>query len=280
MLIANSTKIEKSDEIIEIGPGTGNLTKFLVKLNPKNIFVIEKDENLVKNLSLKFGDKINIINKDILKFFDKSIFTNETIVVGNLPYNISSQILVKMIKFKKWPPNFYDLIFMFQKELGEKIIGLYQTPNYGRISILANSRLKVIKKFFVSPNCFRPKPKITSMVIHFQPKSTLLSIKDILNLEKVKKIFFSNKRKMINKNIKKIFKNDDKIKLFKNIDIKSRPSDLSPEHFYEITRLFPNAYIVFDIAAGISEQNMHLLQLQIIWEISQQQSLDLTYYYK
>ena len=116
-------------------------------------------------------------------------------IIGNLPYNISSQILVKIIKFKKWPPNFFDLIFMFQKELGEKIIGLYETPDYSRISILANSRLKVIKKFFVSPNCFRPIPKITSMVIHFKPKSTLLNIKNILKLEEITKFFFQIKEK-------------------------------------------------------------------------------------
>jgi 16S rRNA (adenine1518-N6/adenine1519-N6)-dimethyltransferase len=158
-------------------------------------------------------------------------------IIGNLPYNISSQILVKMIKFKKWPPNFYDLIFMFQKELGEKIIGLYQTPNYGRISILANSRLKVINNFFVSPNCFRPKPKITSMVIHFKPKSTLLSIKDILNLEEVTKIFFSNKRKMINKNIKKLF-TLKQIKSLNQLDLKSRPTELNPEMYYKITKLY------------------------------------------
>ena len=158
-------------------------------------------------------------------------------IIGNLPYNISSQILVKMIKFKKWPPDFFDLIFMFQKELGEKIIGLYQTPNYGRISILASSRLKVIKKFFVSPNCFRPKPKITSMVIHFKPKSTLLNIKDILKLEKITKIFFSNKRKMINKNIKKLF-TQKQIKSLNQLDLKSRPTELNPEMYYKITKLY------------------------------------------
>jgi 16S rRNA (adenine1518-N6/adenine1519-N6)-dimethyltransferase len=126
---------------------------------------------------------------------------------------------------------------MFQKELGEKIIGLYQTPNYSRISILANSRLKVIKKFFVSPNCFRPIPKITSMVIHFKPKSTLLSIKNILKLEEITKIFFSNKRKMINKNIKKLL-TQKQIKSLNQLNLKSRPSELKPEIYYKITKLY------------------------------------------
>ena len=94
---------------------------------------------------------------------------------------------------------------MFQKELGEKIIGAYPSSNYGRLSILTKSRLKIIDKFLVSPNCFFPKPKVNSMVINFKPNlKNDFGIKNINYLEKVTKILFSNKRKMINKNIKKI----------------------------------------------------------------------------
>ena len=225
--------------VIEIGPGNGELTDEIINNKPKSITLIEKDFDLSKRLKKKYSENKNLIifNNDILKFDLEKIIKKESMIIGNLPYNISSQILVKMIKFKKWPPDFFDLIFMFQKEMGEKIIGLYQTPNYGRISILANSRLKVINKFFVSPNCFRPKPKITSMVIHFKPKSTLLSIKDILNLEKVTKIFFSNKRKMINKNIKKLF-TQKQINSLNQLDMKSRPTELNPEMYYKITKLY------------------------------------------
>ena len=225
--------------VIEIGPGNGELTDEIINNKPKSITLIEKDFDLSKRLKTKYSENQNltILNDDILKFDLEKIIKKESMIIGNLPYNISSQILVKMIKFKKWPPNFFDLIFMFQKELGEKIIGLYQTPNYGRISILANSRLKVIKKFFVSPNCFRPKPKVTSMVIHFKPKSPLLSIKDILKLEKITKIFFSNKRKMINKNIKKLF-TQKQIKSLNQLNLKSRPSELKPEMYYKITKLY------------------------------------------
>ena len=236
--IVNLSNIQNR-HVIEIGPGNGELTDEIINNKPKSITLIEKDFGLSKRLKKKYSENKNLIifNNDILKFDLEKIIKKESMIIGNLPYNISSQILVKMIKFKKWPPDFFDLIFMFQKELGEKIIGLYQTPNYGRISILANSRLKVIKKFFVSPNCFRPKPKITSMVIHFKPKSTLLSIKDILNLEKVTKIFFSNKRKMINKNIKKLF-TQKQIKSLNQLDLKSRPTELNPEMYYKITKLY------------------------------------------
>ena len=236
--IINLSNIQNR-HVIEIGPGNGELTNEIINNKPKSITLIEKDFDLSKRLEKKYSENQNLIifNDDILKFDLEKIIKKESMIIGNLPYNISSQILVKIIKFKKWPPNFFDLIFMFQKELGEKIIGLYQTPNYGRISILVNSRLKVIKKFFVSPNCFRPKPKITSMVIHFKPRSTLLSIKDILNLEKVTKIFFSNKRKMINKNMKKLF-TQKQVKSLNQLDLKSRPSELKPEMYYKITKLY------------------------------------------
>ena len=236
--IINLSNIQNR-HVIEIGPGNGELTDEIIKNKPKSITLIEKDFDLTKRLKKKYSENQNLIifNDDILKFNLEKIIKKESMIIGNLPYNISSQILVKIIKFKKWPPNFFDLIFMFQKELGEKIIGLYQTPNYSRISILANSRLKVIKKFFVSPNCFRPIPKITSMVIHFKPKSTLLSIKNILKLEEITKIFFSNKRKMINKNIKKLL-TQKQIKSLNQLNLKSRPSELKPEIYYKIAKLY------------------------------------------
>ena len=236
--IINLSNIQNR-HVIEIGPGNGELTDEIIKNKPKSITLIEKDFDLTKRLKKKYSENQNLIifNDDILKFNLEKIIKKESMIIGNLPYNISSQILVKIIKFKKWPPNFFDLIFMFQKELGEKIIGLYQTPNYSRISILANSRLKVIKKFFVSPNCFRPIPKITSMVIHFKPKSTLLNIKNILKLEEITKIFFSNKRKMINKNIKKLL-TQKQIKSLNQLNLKSRPSELKPEMYYKIAKLY------------------------------------------
>ena len=80
---------------------------------------------------------------------------------------------MKILKFKIWPPRFGDLIFMFQKELAEKILGKFQTKNYGRISILTNLKLYPKKKFTVSPNCFSPKPRVNSTIIHFRPKKKL-----------------------------------------------------------------------------------------------------------
>ena len=94
----------------------------------------------------------------------------KSIIFGNLKYNFSSQILVNIIKLKNLSSKLSDIIFMFQKELGEKIIASYPSSNYGRISIISSYKLNNVHKFYISPNCFFPKPKVKSMVIHFQPK--------------------------------------------------------------------------------------------------------------
>jgi len=230
----------KGKDVIEIGPGNGALTDEIIKKKPKLLTIIEKDFYLTKKLREKYSlnKNINILNRDILKFDIEKICKKNSAIFGNLPYNISSQILVKILNFKSWPPDFNDLVFMFQKELGEKIIGKFNTSNYGRLSILSNLRLNVINKFNVSPNCFMPKPKVTSMVIHFQPKlKSPIKIKNIKNLENITNIFFSNKRKMINKNIKKVL-SGKKIKKINNLNLQNRPSEVSPELYYKITEIY------------------------------------------
>ena len=235
--ILKTVKI-RNENIIEIGPGKGALTDEILKMDPKKLILIEKDSSLVKELRLRyFGNKrVNVINSDILKFNLENLANKNYIIFGNLPYNISSQIIVKLIKLK-WPPIFKNLVLMFQKELGEKIVGKFPSTNYGRLSILSNYRLNIIDKFLVSPNSFFPKPKVNSMVIHFQPKKKIsYKIKNMENLEKVTNILFSNKRKMINKNIKKLICSE-KLKKIRNLKMSFRPTDIKPEIYYRITEL-------------------------------------------
>ncbi len=230
----------KGKNIIEIGPGKGALTDEIIKMKPKLLILIEKDEALANYLNSKYSleKTVKIYNTDILNFNFEKINKNKIIIIGNLPYNISSQILIKILRYKKIKTKFEDLIFMFQKELGEKIIGKFPSKNYGRLSIITNFKLRVIKKFLVSANCFFPKPKVTSMVIHFKTlKKNLFNINNISNLEKITNILFSNKRKMINKRIIHILDNR-KIKKLPNLNLKLRPEKISPEIFYKITELY------------------------------------------
>tara|TARA_E500000178_G_scaffold354013_1_gene421594 strand:- start:609 stop:1388 length:780 start_codon:yes stop_codon:yes gene_type:complete len=235
--IITLSKIRNRD-VYEIGPGNGALTDEIIKRNPRSLTIIEKDLNLADKLKIKYSKNKNVkvYKNDILKFDIESIINQKALVLGNLPYNISSQILVKFLRFKFWPPKFVDLIFMFQKELGEKIIGKFSSSKYGRISILTSYRLNVINKFLVSPNCFFPKPKVTSMIIQFRPKKQKINL-NINNLEKITQVFFSTKRKMINKNINRLL-GKNKINKISNLNVNLRPSDIQPEMYYKITKLY------------------------------------------
>ena len=116
--IINLVKLEKKN-IIEIGAGHGALTDEILKKKPNLLNIIEKDITLYKKLKIKYSEvkNVKIYNDDILDFNLESLVKKNSIIIGNLPYNISSQILVKILRFKKWPPNFENLIFMFQKEI-------------------------------------------------------------------------------------------------------------------------------------------------------------------
>ena len=237
--IINVVKI-KNKNIIEIGPGDGALTNQILKFEPRTLFLIEKDFKLYNQLKLKFKNKkfVKVICNDFLKFDFEKVIKKNTIIFGNLPYNVSSQIFVKLLKCKLWPPKYSDLILMFQKELGEKIIAKFPSSKYGRLSILTNLMLDLKKKFIVSPNCFKPIPKVKSVVLHFKPKpKKIINLKSISNLEKITNILFSNKRKMINKNIKKIL-SPEEINQIQGIKMNLRPSEIKPDIYYKITEIF------------------------------------------
>ena len=186
--IVNILTIE-GNEVLEVGPGTGNLTKEILKNNPSKMYLVEKDTFLVENLKDIIDERVKIFNEDILKFDENLLSKNKVIVFGNLPYNISTEILSTWITKLKNDFWFSDLILMFQKEVADRIIAQFNTSAYGRLSILANWRLKINKICDISPESFSPRPKIQSSLIHFTPKKNFAKIKDPLNLEKITRIF-------------------------------------------------------------------------------------------
>ena len=174
--IADTLEI-KDKSILEIGPGTGNLTTALLKRDPKNVYVIEKDNNLANLLKNEFKDQLKVINDDVLKVNENLICKEELIVFGNLPYNISTEILIKWIlnldNRNLW---FSNLILMFQKEVADRIISKFNSSTYGRISILANWKLDIKKIIDIRPNSFSPRPKIDSTLLFFSPKKKFFKL--------------------------------------------------------------------------------------------------------
>ena len=220
--------------ILEVGPGTGNLTSFILNKNPKKMFVIEKDNELVSDLRNKFNDKLIIINDDILKIDETILFNDKVIVFGNLPYNISTEIISKWIlnlKQKFW---FECLILMFQKEVADRIIANFNTSNYGRLSIICNWKLNIKKICDIKPNAFSPKPKIDSSLLFFYPKEKFIKIKDPTNLQKITRIFFNQRRKMIKKPFNQLFNGNQKLIDKLNINLTMRPQNINLDTYYKL----------------------------------------------
>ena len=232
--IVNVTKIENKT-ILEVGPGTGNLTSFIIKNNPKKVFVVEKDNDLAENLKNTFKDQLRIINDDILNIDENLLFNQKVTVFGNLPYNISTEILSKWIINLKDNFWFDCLILLFQKEVADRIIAPFNNSTYGRLSILANWKLNIEKICDIKPESFYPKPKIDSSLLFFFPKQDFYKIKDPKSLEKVTRIFFSQRRKMLKKPFNQLFNGNKEILDKLKIDLTLRPQNLDFNTYYKLT---------------------------------------------
>ena len=197
-----------------------------------DFFVIEKDNGLVKELDDKFSNQIKIINEDVLKIDETKLFSEKVIVFGNLPYNISTEILSKWIINLKSDFWFECLILMFQKEVADRIIAKTNSSNYGRFSILANWKFNIEKVIDIKPISFLPKPKVLSSLLIFNPKPPLINFNNPENLEYVTKVFFNQRRKKIKKPLNKLFNNSENIakKLKLNLDL--RPQNLDFRTYY------------------------------------------------
>ncbi len=230
----SNTTIIKDKVVLEVGPGTGNLTSFILEKKPKKMFVIEKDSELSNLLFNKFSHQIKIINEDILKIDETSLFSEKVTVFGNLPYNISTEIISKWIANLQDNFWFESLVLMFQKEVADRIIAEFNTSNYGRLSILCNWKLKIKKICDIKPEAFSPKPKIDSSLLLFYPKENYIKINDPNNLEKVTRIFFNQRRKMLKKPYNQLFNGDQKLIKKLKIDLNLRPQNISLETYYKL----------------------------------------------
>ena len=233
-IIVNTAEITNKT-ILEIGPGTGNLTSFILKKNPKKVFVIEKDNDLAENLNNIFANQLTIINDDVLNIDENLLFKDRVTVFGNLPYNISTEILSKWIVNLKDNFWFDHLILMFQKEVADRIVAKFNTSAYGRLSILSNWKLDVKKILDIKPVSFSPRPKIDSSLLFFSPKKDFYKIKDPKNLEKITRVFFSHRRKMLKKPFNQLFNGDQKVIDKLNINLNLRPQNLDFDTYYELT---------------------------------------------
>tara|TARA_Y100001970_G_C14254259_1_gene874032 strand:+ start:4303 stop:5091 length:789 start_codon:yes stop_codon:yes gene_type:complete len=228
----------RDKEILEIGPGTGNLTSEILNKKPKKFFIVEKDKNLIILLKKRFNQKVFYINEDVLKISEENLTKNKLIVFGNLPFNISTEILTKWIINLDTDFWFEKLVLMFQKEVADRIISSHNSSEYGRLSIISNWKLNIKKIIDIKPTSFKPIPKVDSTLLVFEPKKKFFRLKKAQSLENITKVFFNQRRKKIKKPMKMIFSNFENIAEKLNIDLNLRPQNLDLETYFKIAEEF------------------------------------------
>jgi 16S rRNA (adenine1518-N6/adenine1519-N6)-dimethyltransferase len=230
--IISNLEINIKDTFIEIGPGEGALTTPLLE-RVENIILIEKDRDLIPILEKKYNHKkVKIVNQDILKCELSNLIKNNTRIVGNLPYNISTEIIFKLLPFSK---DIKDLHFMLQKEVVDRIVAAPGTKIYGRLSVMTQVYFTVKKLFDISPNVFIPKPKVDSAYIRLIPKDYIFD--SLMHEQKFRGIVntvFSARRKMIKTSLKGVMDSQLLQKLL--IEPSSRPEVLSVQNYIDISK--------------------------------------------
>ena len=219
-----------SDKFLEIGPGRGAITQPLLNL-VKKLDAVEIDEELVSGLK-KFESHKNFTlhNTSILKFSPKEVPEEKIRVVGNLPYNLSTSILLWSFDYLNL---FLDMHFMFQKEFGERLIAKNNTKTFGRTSVITQYLTKPQYCFSIQSDSFSPKPKVDSVFIKFKPIIGRNLDDPIANkLQIITRIAFMHRRKMIGKALQKLISEDKLVEL--NIDLKSRAENLSVDDYVKI----------------------------------------------
>ena len=224
----------RDKEILEIGPGTGNLTSEILNKKPKKFFIVEKDKNLIILLKKRFNQKVFYINEDVLKISEENLTKNKLIVFGNLPFNISTEILTKWIINLDTDFWFEKLVLMFQKEVADRIISSHNSSEYGRLSIISNWKLNIKKIIDIKPVSFFPKPKVESSLLLFSPKKKFQEIRDPLNLEKITRLFFKHRRKMIKKPYNQLFKNNLEVQKKLRLNLSLRPQNLDFDTYFKL----------------------------------------------
>ncbi len=223
---------KKKEHFLEIGPGQGALTKFLAK-NTRRLDAVELDKDLLLGLSLINTEELFIHNENILDFDIRKVLENGKLrIVGNLPYNISTDIMLWTFQNLNY---FKDIHFMFQKEFGERLSAEPNNRSYGRISVLAQYLTELETVLYLEPESFKPKPKVRSVFTRFIPKKDRKIDSPVgIKLQAVTKEVFQHRRKMVGKSLKKILTIKQLEKM--DIDLSLRPENITVEEYIKIAQ--------------------------------------------
>ena len=229
--IIQHVKPDHQDVFLEIGPGKGAISEILIDKS-NQVQAVELDDDLLKKLViLENRGNFRVHKGNILEFNPKKIFDNKIRVIGNLPYNISTPILLWSFKFLDM---FTDMHFMFQKEFGDRLFAKNNSKDYGRTSVITQYLTKPKYCFDIDPESFSPKPKVKSVFVKFEPVLGRSFDDPIAQMiQKVTRITFQHRRKMIGKSLENLL-SKEKLEAL-DIDLKLRPENLSVKEYIKIS---------------------------------------------
>ncbi|WP_193175560.1 16S rRNA (adenine(1518)-N(6)/adenine(1519)-N(6))-dimethyltransferase RsmA [Oricola nitratireducens] len=228
--------------VIEVGPGPGGLTRALLMHGAKKVIVIERDARCLPALAeigAYYPGRLDIIEGDALKTDFAALAGGEPVkIVANLPYNVGTQLLVNWLEANPWPPYYQSLTLMFQREVAERIVAAPGDGAYGRLGVLAGWRTVARIQFDVPPQAFWPPPKVTSSVIHIEPRAEPISV-DGKRLSLVTQHAFGQRRKMLRQSLKPL--GGQALLDAAGIDGARRAETLSIEEFCRLANARPAA---------------------------------------
>ena len=187
-------------DVLEIGPGPGGLTRGLLAEGARRVLAIEKDKRCIAALdeiAQAYPNRLHVIEGDALEINPLDHLTPPIRIAANLPYNVGTELLVRWLTPKEWPPFWDTLTLMFQKEVAERIVAQPGSKAYGRLGILASWRCEAKIALHLPPSAFTPPPKVSSAVVHLQALEKPKFEADAKTLERVVAMAFNQRRKML-----------------------------------------------------------------------------------
>jgi 16S rRNA (adenine1518-N6/adenine1519-N6)-dimethyltransferase len=236
--VARTAGSLEGETVFEIGPGPGGLTRAILALGAAKVIAVERDARCLAALAevqAHYPGRLEVIEGDALKTDFEALAAGKPVkIIANLPYNVGTQLLVNWLLPRQWPPFWSSLTLMFQKEVGQRIVAREDDDHYGRLGVLCGWRAEAHMAFDIPPQAFTPPPKVTSTVVHLEPRATPLPC-DPAKLERVTTAAFGQRRKMLRQSVKSI--GGEALLARAEIDPQRRAETLSVEEFCRLANL-------------------------------------------
>ena len=231
-------------DVLEIGPGPGGLTRGLLAEGARRVLAIEKDERCLpalQEISDAYDGRLQVINGDALEIDPLQYLTPPIKIAANLPYNVGTELLVRWLTPKEWPPFWQSLTLMFQKEVAERIVAQPGSKAYGRLAILAQWRADAKIVLDLPPQAFTPPPKVSSAVVHLTSLPEPRFPADAATLSRVVAAGFNQRRKMLRASLKGVAANIEDHLIAAGIQPTERAEQVSLEQFCALARSIKDA---------------------------------------